>query len=59
MLPRILLQTAAPGLRIAAPEEIAAFQHAIERAPASRQPTITFLIKVDGVMVVTVGPERD
>jgi len=47
------------GLRAAAPEEIAAFRHAVERAPASDQPTMTFLIKIDGVMVVTVDPERD
>jgi hypothetical protein len=46
------------SLRVAAPEEIAAFRHAVERAPASGQPTMTFLIKIDGVMVVTVGPER-
>jgi len=46
-------------LRAAAQEEIAAFQHAVERAPASNQPSMTFLIKIDGVMVITVGPERD
>jgi hypothetical protein len=46
------------SLRAAAPEEIAAFRHAVERAPVSGQPTMTFLIKIDGVMVVTVGPER-
>ena len=46
------------GLRAAAQEEIAAFQHAVERAPASNQPSMTFLIKIDGVMVITVGPER-
>ena len=45
--------------RAAAHEEIAAFRHAVERAPASSQPTMTFLIKIDGVMVVTVGPGRD
>ena len=45
--------------RMAAQEEIAAFRHAVERAPASDQPTMTFLIKIDGVMVVAVGPERD
>jgi hypothetical protein len=39
-------------------EEVAAFKHAVERAPASEQPTMTFLIKIDGVMVVTVGPEQ-
>ena len=47
------------SLRPAAQEEIAAFRHAVERAPASEQPTMTFLIKIDGVMVVTVGPEQD
>jgi hypothetical protein len=47
------------SLRPAAQEEIAAFRHAVERAPASGQPTMTFLIKIDGVMVVTVGSERD
>ena len=47
------------SLRPAAQEEIAAFRHAVERAPASEQPTMTFLIKIDGVVVVTVGPERD
>ena len=47
------------SLRAAAQDEIAAFRHAVERAPASDQPTMTFLIKIDGVMVVTVGPERD
>jgi hypothetical protein len=45
--------------RAAAPEEIAAFRHAVQRAPASGQPTMTFLIKIDGIMVVTIGPERD
>ena len=47
------------SLRAAAQDEIAAFRHAVERAPASDQPAMTFLIKIDGVMVVTVGPERD
>jgi hypothetical protein len=47
------------SLRVAAQEEIVAFRHAVERAPASDQPTMTFLIKIDGVMLLTVGPERD
>jgi hypothetical protein len=42
--------------RAAEPEEIAAFQHAVGQAPPSDQPTMTFLIKIDGVMVVTVDP---
>ena len=43
--------------RLAAQEEIAAFRHAVGQAPASNMPTMTFLIKIDGVVVVTVGPE--
>ena len=34
--------------RAAAQEEIAAFRHAVERAPASDQPTMTFLIRCQG-----------
>jgi hypothetical protein len=37
---------------------MSAFQRAVGLAPASEQPTMTFLIKIDGVMVVTVGPEQ-
>lgn len=44
--------------RPATQEEILAFKRAVELAPASEQPTMTFLIKIDGVMVVTVGPEQ-
>jgi hypothetical protein len=46
------------GCRPAASEEISAFERAVELAPPSDQPTMTFLIKVDGVMVVTVGPDQ-
>lgn len=44
--------------RPATQDETSAFNRAVELAPASEQPTMTFLIKVDGVMVVTVGPEQ-
>lgn len=44
--------------RLAAQEETAAFKHAVGRAPASEGPIMAFLIKIDGVMVVTVGPEQ-
>lgn len=44
--------------RAAAPEEIAAFQHAVGQAPASDQPTMAFLVKIDGIMVVSVGPDQ-
>jgi len=36
--------------------EIASFERAVGLAPASDQPTMAFLIKVDGVMVVTIDP---
>lgn len=44
--------------RAAAQEEIAAFRHAAGRAPPSDQPTMAFLIGIDGVTVVAIGPER-
>lgn len=44
--------------RPAAQKEIKAFEHAVGVAPASELPTMTFLIRIDGVMVVTVGPEQ-
>jgi hypothetical protein len=43
--------------RLAAQEEIAVFRHAVGQAPASDMPTMIFLIKIDGVMVITVAPE--
>jgi len=39
-------------------EEIAAFKHAIKLAPTSDEPTMAFLIKIDGVMVIAVGPQH-
>jgi hypothetical protein len=43
--------------RPAVQEEIAAFKRAVELAPTSDEPTMAFLIKIDGVMVVAVGPQ--
>jgi hypothetical protein len=43
--------------RPAVQEEIAAFERALELAPASEEPTMAFLIKIDGVIVVAVGPQ--
>ena len=37
--------------------EIAAFKRAVELAPRSDEPTMAFLIKIDGMVVVGVGPE--
>ena len=42
--------------RAADPQEIAAFEHALSRAPASDEPTMAFLIKIDGVVVVAIEP---
>jgi len=43
--------------RPATQEEIAAFKHAVKLAPTSDEPTMAFLIKIDGVMVVAIGPQ--
>jgi hypothetical protein len=43
--------------RPARQEEIVAFRHAVEVAPASDEPTMAFLIRIDGVTIVTIGPE--
>jgi hypothetical protein len=43
--------------RPAVQEEIAAYKHAVRAAPASDGPTMAFLIKIDGVFVVAVGPQ--
>jgi hypothetical protein len=43
--------------RPAIPTEIAAFKRAVELAPTSDEPTMAFLVKIDGVVVVAVGPE--
>jgi hypothetical protein len=43
--------------RPATEEEISAFKHALERAPDSDEPTMAFLVKIDGVMVVAVDTE--
>jgi hypothetical protein len=40
--------------RPAVQEEIAAYKHAVRVAP---EPTMAFLIKIDGVFVVAVGPQ--
>jgi hypothetical protein len=40
--------------RLATQEEISVFQRAVELAPASDQPTMTFLMQIDGFMVVTL-----
>jgi hypothetical protein len=34
--------------------EIAAYEHALSRAPTSEEPTMAFLIQVDGVVMVTI-----
>jgi hypothetical protein len=43
--------------RPAVQEEIAAYKRAVKLAPASDEPTMAFLIKIDGVIVVAVGPQ--
>jgi hypothetical protein len=43
--------------RPASQTEIAAFKRAVELAPTSDEPTMAFLVKIDGVVVVTVDTE--
>ncbi|KRR14827.1 hypothetical protein CQ12_28585 [Bradyrhizobium jicamae] len=45
------------NIRLARQTEIEVFKNAIEVAPKCDQPTMTFLIGIDGLVVVTVGPE--
>lgn len=42
--------------RSASPTEVIAFEHAVGCAPPSNEPTMAFLIKVDGVVVVKIDP---
>jgi hypothetical protein len=42
--------------RPASPREISAFEHAHLRAPASDEPTMVFLINVDGIVMISVDP---
>jgi hypothetical protein len=37
--------------------EVAAFKRAVELAPTSDEPTMAFLVKIDGVVVVTVDTD--
>ena len=43
--------------RTATGEEMASFERAVRLAPASDEPTMAFLIQIDGVMVISVDPE--
>jgi hypothetical protein len=42
--------------RSASPSEIAVFQRAVSLAPTSDEPTMAFLIKIDGVIVIDIDP---
>lgn len=37
--------------------EIAAFKRAVELAPTSDEPTMAFLVKIDGLLVVAVDAD--
>jgi hypothetical protein len=45
------------GPRPATQEEIAAFKRAVTLAPTSGEPKMALLIKIDGMLVVAVGPQ--
>jgi hypothetical protein len=52
-----LAEAATLSSRPAVQKEISAFKHAVELAPASDEPTMAFLVKIDGVIVVAVPPQ--
>jgi hypothetical protein len=52
----ICAEDATLAARPAVQAEIAAFKRAVELAPTSDEPTMAFLVKIDGVVVVAVGP---
>ncbi|MDB5605979.1 MAG: hypothetical protein JWP25_2879 [Bradyrhizobium sp.] len=53
----ICAENATLAPRPAVQEEIAAFQRAVALAPISDEPTMAFLIKIDGVIVVAVDSQ--
>jgi hypothetical protein len=52
----ICAENATLSPRPATQGEIAAFRRAVELAPPSEEPTMAFLIKIDGVVVVVAAP---
>ena len=48
----ICAEDAVIDTRPATNEEIGAFRQAVELAPTSNEPTMAFLIKIDGILVV-------
>jgi len=52
----ILSLTAKLAPRPATEQEAAAFKRAVDLAPPSDEPTIAFLIEVDGVRVIAIDP---
>jgi len=53
----ICTEDAKLATRPALQTEIAAFKRAVKLAPKTGEPTMAFLMKIDGVLVVTVDPE--
>jgi hypothetical protein len=52
----ICTETATLNARPAVEEEVVAFERALKLAPASDEPTMAFLVKIDGVIVIAVDP---
>jgi hypothetical protein len=52
----ICTENATLDARPAAQEEVAAFERAVKLAPASDEPTMAFLVKIDGVVIIAVDP---
>jgi hypothetical protein len=53
----ICSDTAALTVRAARADETASFERALRLAPESDEPTMAFLMTIDGVTVISVGPD--
>jgi hypothetical protein len=40
--------------RLASSAEVSAFEYAVKRAPPSDEPTMAFLVKIDGTVVIAI-----
>jgi hypothetical protein len=52
----ICTESATLNPRAAVQEKVAAFERAVKLAPDSDEPTMAFLVKIDGVIVIAVDP---
>jgi hypothetical protein len=54
----ICAEGATLSTRLALESEIEAFKRAVTLAPPSDEPTMAFLVRIDGVVVIEIGPSH-